>query len=989
MALAAPPLSPHSHRHHPPFRRPTRKPIIKISLLHSLHTPQASLSPTTQTHPKTSLSLTHSPTNHLSLPEQITNHCHSGNLAEALSLLLQLEFDHISSYSTAQKAEAVNVLLQACGHQKDIEVGRKIDKIVRASTQFKNDFVINTRVITMYSTCGYPHDSRRVFDHLKRKNLYQWNALISGYTRNELWLETVAVFCELIARGEYKPDNFTFPCVIKACGGRCDVGLGRAVHGMVIKMGLDLCSDVFVCNAMITMYGKCRFIEEAVKVFDKMHNKSLVSWNSMLSAFSENGLAQEGFNVLRRMLEGEEGLLPDVSTMATVLPLCAGEGEVGMGTVVHGFAVKFGLTQDLMVSNCLVDMYSKCGLIHEAQTLFDKNEDKNVVSWNSMIGAYSRGGHVDRTFRLLRKMQMECVKMRADEVTVLSVLPVCLDKSDLLNVKELHGYSLRNGLQYNLLVANMFISAYAKCGALSSAENVLHDMEKKTVGSWNALIGGYARKGDSSKALDVYYQMTHSGLNPDWFSIASLLLAFAHLKSLKYRKEIHSFVLRNGLDTDSFIAISLLSLYIHCGELQLAQVLFDRMEDKSLVSWNAMIAGYSQHGLPNETLNIFREMVSNGTQPDEISVACMLGACSQLSALQLGKETHCYALKAQFTEDVFVSCKIIDMYAKCGSIELSRKVFDQQKEKDVPLWTVIISGYGIHGHGKEGLELFEEMQSLGLKPDGFTFIGILMGCSHSGLVEEGLNYFNQMQPVHGLEPKLEHYACVVDMLGRSRRFHDALKLVNEMPMEPDVGMWSSLLSSCRAHGEMGLGEKIAEKLLELGPDKAEYYVLVSNLFAGSGNWDDVRRVRGKMRELGLKKDAGCSWIEVGGKIYNFSVGDRRVPESEAIREMWRRLEKKISGIGYVHDTASVLHDLKEEEKIEILRGHSEKLAISFGLLKTKKGATLRVSKNLRICGDCHSAIKLISKVVDRKIVVRDNKRFHHFSNGLCSCGDYW
>lgn len=902
---------------------------------------------------------------------------------------MQLEFDHVSSVSTAQKAEAVNVLLQACGRQKDIEVGGKLNEIVRASTQFRNDFVINTRIITMYSMCGSPHDARYVFDHLQRKNLYQWNALISGYTRNELWFEAMSVFVELVEKGEYKPDNFTFPCVIKACGGRCDVGLGRAIHGMVIKMGLDLSSDVFVGNAMIAMYGKCGFVEEAAKVFERMAEKSLVSWNSILSAFSEYGLAQEGFNLLREMLEGEEGLLPDVATLATVLPLCAGERQVEMGMVVHGLAVKFGLTQDLMVSNSLMDMYSKCGFLPEAQTLFDKNEGKNVVSWNSIIGAYSRGGHVDRTFGLLRKMQMECVKIRADEVTMLNVLPVCLDKSELLTVKELHGYTLRNGFQYDVLVANMFISAYAKCGALRSAENVLNGMENKTVGSWNSLIGGYAQNGYPWKALDVYHQMTHSGLNPDWFSIGGLLLAFAQLRSLQYGKEIHSFVLRKGLVTDSFIAISLLSLYIQCGKLLFAKLLFDGMEDKNLVSWNAMIAGYSQHGLPNETLNMFCEMVSNGIQPDEISITSVLGACSQLSALQLGKEAHCYALKAHLTEDIFVGCKIIDMYAKCGSVEVSRNIFDRLKEKDVASWTVIISGYGIHGRGKEALELFEEMQRLGLKPDGFTFIGILMGCNHSGLVEEGLNYFNQMQPVHGLEPKLEHYACVVDMLGRCGRFHDALKLINEMPMEPDVAMWSSLLSSCRIHGETGLGEKIAEKLLELGPDKAENYVLVSNLFAESGNWDDVRRVRGKMRELGLKKDVGCSWIEVGGNIYNFSVGDKGVPESEEIREMWRRLEEKISGIGYVHDTGSVLHDLREEEKIEILRGHSEKLAISFGLLKTTEGVTLRVSKNLRICGDCHNAIKLISKVVHRKIVVRDNKRFHHFSNGLCSCGDYW
>ncbi|CAL5372155.1 unnamed protein product [Camellia sinensis] len=989
MALVAPPLSSlrrrhHHHHHQYVFRRTTQKPNAKDSL-HSIRIPQSSLFPTSQTRQRNSLTPTNTSTHQLSFPEQLPKLCHSGNLAEALALLQQ-NFDNVSFDST-QRAEALNVLLQACGHHKDIEIGRKVHEIVQRSTQFRDDFVLNTRIITMYSICGSPSDSRLVFDQLQRKNLYQWNAMVSGYTRNELWLDAMFTFCELITLMEFKPDNFTFPCVIKACGGLLDLGLGQSVHGMAMKM--DLISDVFVANALIAMYGKCGFVEEALKVFEKMPERNLVSWNSILSGFLENGFCQESFNVFREMLAGEEGLVPDVATLVTVLPVCALEGEVEMGMMVHGLAVKFGLNQELMVSNALMDMYSKCGLLSKAQTLFDMNDDKNVVSWNSMVGGYSRGGHVDRTFGLLREMQTSSVKIKANEVTLLNVLQVCLDKLELLKLKELHGYSLRNGFQCDELVANAFIAAYAKCGALSSAENVLYGMENKTVSSWNALIGGYAQNGDPSRALDMYCQMSYSRLNPDGFSIGSLLLAFAHLKSLQYGKTIHGFVLRRGTETDSFIAISLLSLYIHCGKPLFARDVFDRMQDKNSVSWNAMIAGYSQNELPDETLNLFRQMVSDGTQPSEIAITSVFGACSRLSALQLGKETHCFALKAHLTEDVFVGCSIIDMYAKSGSIELSQKVFDRLQEKDLASWTVLIAGYGIHGCGEEAIELFEKMQRLGLKPDGFTFIGILTACTHAGLVEEGLKYFNLMQPVHGIEPKLEHYACVVDMLGRAGRFNDALKLVNEMPMEPDVGIWTSLLSSCRIHGETDLGEKFAEKLLELGPDKAENYVSVSNLFAGSGNWDDVRTVRGKMRELGLRKDIGRSWIQIGGKTYNFAVGDRMLHESEEMQEMWRRLEEKISQIGYVPDTSSVLHELKEEEKIEILRGHSEKLAISFGLLKTTKGVTLRVCKNLRICGDCHNAIKLVSKVVNRKIIVRDNKRFHHFSNGLCSCGDYW
>ena len=984
--VPAPPLSWRIHHSRTTvFCRTTHKSRSKYST-HSIFTPRASLSSSAQTRQTKSLTFADSSKNRQSSAlQEIKKLCESGNLEEALGFL-QRETDDVV-LDPAQRSEAMGVLLQACGQRKHIEVGRRVHEMVSASTQLCNDFVLNTRIITMYSMCGSPSDSRLVFDQLQRKNLFQWNAIVSAYTRNELFEDAITMFYELISETEHKPDNFTLPCVIKASAGLLDLGLGQIIHGIAMKMGLV--SDVFVGNALIAMYGKCGLVEEAVKVFEDMPERNLVSWNSIIFGFSDNGFSQESFHAFREMLVGKESFVPDVATLVTVLPVCAGEEDIEKGMAVHGLAAKLGLSEELMVNNSLADMYSKCGFLSEAQLLFDRNNKKNIVSWNSMIGGYARGEDVNRTFNLVQKMQTEDAKMKADDFTILNVLPVCLGKSELRCLKELHGYSLRHGFQYNELVANAFIAAYARCGSLCSSEHVFDLMDTKTVSSWNALLCGYAQNSDPRKALDLFLQMTDSGLGPDWFTIGSLLLACSRMKSLHYGEEIHGFAVRNGLEADPFIGVSLLSLYICCGKPFAAQVLFDGMEHRSLVSWNAMIAGYSQNGLPDEAINLFRQMLSNGIQPYEIAIMSVCGACSQLSALRLGKELHCFSLKACLTEDIFVSSSIIDMYAKGGCIEHSQRIFDRLREKDVAAWNVIIAGYGIHGRGKEAIELFENMQRLGLKPDDFTFIGILMACSHAGLVEDGLEYFNQMLNLHNIERKLEHYTCVVDMLGRAGRIDDALRLVEELPGDPDARIWSSLLSSCRIHGNLDLGKKVANKLLELEPEKPENYVLVSNLFAGSGKWDDVRMVRGRMKDIGLQKDAGCSWIEVGGKVYDFLIGDEMLPELKEVRETWRSLEVKISSIGYTPDTSSVLHDLEEEDKIGILRGHSEKLAISFGLLKTAKGSPVRVYKNLRICGDCHNAAKFISKVVDRDIVVRDNKRFHHFRDGACSCGDYW
>ncbi|WOG97608.1 hypothetical protein DCAR_0416949 [Daucus carota subsp. sativus] len=755
----------------------------------------------------------------------------------------------------------------------------------------------------MYSNCGFPLDSRIVFDQSTVKDLCLWNAIVSAYVRNELWFDALLVFCELLIACECKPDNFTFPCVIKACGEIMDSGLLQSVHGLGLKMGLAC--DLFVCNALVSNYGKFGLVMDAARVFEHNANKNLVSWNSMISVFSKNGWYGSSLGLFGRMLNSQEGMVPDDATLVSVLPVCAAEGEIEMGRMIHCIAVKMKLSKEVKVSNALVDMYAKCGYVTEAQVVFDKNDSRNIVSWNSLIAAYSRDGDVCQTFNILQNMQVKS-SLGANEVTILNLLPVCLQRSELLRVRILHAYSLRHGFQYNELVLNAFITAYAKCGSLRSARNVFNCIENRTVSSWNALLGGYAQNGDPSMALDIYLQMSSSNLDPDWFSISSLLLACTELRSLRHGKEVHGFHIKKGSVTDPYIFVSLISLYTRCGKLLCAKFLFEGMEDKSLVGWNAMISGYSQNGLPTEAINLFRKLVCEGIQPHEIVITSVLGACSQLSALRLGKETHCFALKAGLIDDLYVGCSIIDMYAHSGSIKQSQRVFEHLKKRDVAALTCLIAGYGIHGCGEEALYRFREMQMLGLKPDRFTYMGILMACDHMGLIEEGIKCLNEMQVMHGVEPELEHYACVIDMLGRAGRFDDAVELIEDMHVEPDAAIWNSLLSSCRLRGELDLGKQFAGKLLELEPNKADNYILLSNLFAGSGKWDDVRRVRLRMKELGLgKKDAGSSWIEVKGKTYNFVAGDKKFLESKEIQEIWSSLDVGINEIGYVPETVEV------------------------------------------------------------------------------------
>lgn len=340
-------------------------------------------------------------------------------------------------------------------------------------------------------------------------------------------------------------------------------------------------------------------------------------------------------------------------------------------------------------------------------------------------------------------------------------------------------------------------------------------------------------------------------------------------------------------------------------------------------------------------------------------------------------------------DNVFVGTSIIDMYCKCGRVGMARKAFNRMKEKNIKSWTAMVSGYGMHGLAREALEVFNDMIKMGVKPNYITFVSVLAACSHAGLLDEGWFWFRAMRDRFSIEPGVEHYGCVVDLLGRAGFLSKAYDLILEMKIKPDNVVWGSLLAACRMHKNVDLGEIAAKKLFELDPSNCGYYVLLSNLYAEAGRWEDVKRMRIYMESHGLAKPPGFSLVELKGRTHVFLVGDKEHPQEEKIYAFLKELYVKLQEAGYVADIASVLHDVEMEEKGMMLQVHSEKLAVAFGIMNSVPGATIQVIKNLRICMDCHTTIRLISKIVEREIVVRDSKRFHHFRNGLCSCGDYW
>ena len=544
------------------------------------------------------------------------------------------------------------------------------------------------------------------------------------------------------------------------------------------------------------------------------------------------------------------------------------------------------------------------------------------------------------------------------------------------------------GLGFDLFLATKLVNFYSVCDSLRNAHLLFDRIPKSNLFLWNVLIRGYAWNGPYEAAISLYHQMLEYGLAPDNFTFPFVLKACSALSAIEEGRNIHEHAIRSGWETDVFVGAALIDMYAKCGCVRSAREVFDKIEERDAVLWNSMLAAYSQNGHPDESLALCSEMALAGLRPTEATLVTVISASADIAALPQGKELHGFSWKHGFESNDKVKTALVDMYAKCGSVKVARNLFEQLKEKRVVSWNAIITGYAMHGHANEALDLFEEMKEKSL-PDHITFVGVLAACSHGGLLDEGWIFFESMVRDYRIVPTIQHYTCMVDLLGHCGRLDEAYNLIMQMRAMPDSGVWGALLNSCKIHGNVELGEVALEKLIELDPDDSGNYVILSNIYAQAGKWEGVARLRKLMIDRGIKKGTAYSWIEVKNKVYAFLSGDTSHPDSDAIYTELKRLEGRMKEAGYVPDTGSVFHDVEDDEKTNMVCSHSERLAIAFGLISTPPRTRLLITKNLRVCEDCHVAIKFISKITEREITVRDVNRYHHFEDGICSCGDYW
>ncbi|CBI20594.3 unnamed protein product, partial [Vitis vinifera] len=536
------------------------------------------------------------------------------------------------------------------------------------------------------------------------------------------------------------------------------------------------------------------------------------------------------------------------------------------------------------------------------------------------------------------------------------------------------------------LIAVKLIGACADHANVRQAALIFAHLASPNIFAHNATLKALAQNSHWFHAIQFFNHQVSSpnAPNPDEFTFTSVLKACAGLAHVVNGQKIHAMVTKQGFESNLFVRNSLIDMYFKAGYLLLARHLFDEMfvRDRNVVCWNAMIAGYAQNEKYSDAIEVFRMMQQfGGVVPNDVTLVSVLPACAHLGALDLGKWIDGFISRREMALGLFLGNALADMYAKCGCITEARRVFNKMEERDVISWSIIICGLAMYGHADEAFGCFYEMLDCGEKPNDVVFMGLLTACTHAGLVKKGLNCFNTMDKEYGVSPKVEHYGCVVDLLSRAGELDKAEDMISSMPMKPNVIIWGALLGGCRIYRDSGRGQRVVQHILELDSDHSGSYVYLANVYSSMGRLDDAAKCRLRMRENGVLKTPGCSWIEVDNTVHEFFMGDLSHPESNKIYSMIRELMWKMKLAGYKPKTDLVVHSIDEEEKEDALSIHSEKLAIAFGLISTSEGTTIRVVKNLRICNDCHDAAKIISGIVKREIIVRDRSRFHHFKDG--------
>ncbi|ERN03293.1 putative pentatricopeptide repeat-containing protein At1g56570 [Amborella trichopoda] len=557
------------------------------------------------------------------------------------------------------------------------------------------------------------------------------------------------------------------------------------------------------------------------------------------------------------------------------------------------------------LSTKMLSLFCKSGRLNEARQVFDEMAERDVIAWTIMITGYTFQGLYFEALSLFHKMQL--LGTKPNSFTISSSLKACSALGSYSQGTQIHCLSIKFGYE-DSYTENALLDMYIKCNRFHESKSLFSYMKWTNVISWTTMISGCTQRGLHREAIGLFLEMRQDSTNVDSFVCSATLVACGSLGSLILGTMIHALVIKCGVGSSLILANSIVDMYAKCWNMIEAHRLFDEMPRRDLVSWNTMISGYERIG-SIESLKMFKLMGIGNLKPDSYTFTSVISFCGTQSVLKCGEQVHACIIQKGLGNCIALSNTLVDMYAKCGSIPFSRKIFDEMLERDFVSWTSMMIAYGKHGYGNEALEMFDKMIIERVQPDGVAFLGVLSACSHAGLLDEGHRMFQSMSSIYLIAPRKEHYACVVDMLGRAGKLLEALEMIEKMPFEADESVWGALLGACRVHGDLKLGALAARKMLGLREGSVSAYVSLSNIYAAEGDWDKFAKTRRVMKEMGDTKEIGRSWIEVRNQVFDFVVGDEgSCKEMRSMYENLRSLGRHMREDGHEPDLTCLPHD---------------------------------------------------------------------------------
>ncbi|XP_041017199.1 pentatricopeptide repeat-containing protein At4g39530-like [Juglans microcarpa x Juglans regia] len=738
---------------------------------------------------------------------------------------------------------SIALLLQKKSKPISISECKQIHAKLVVSRAISETHVANT-LLSLYTKCNALDHADLLFDKMPRKNVVTWTSMISAYVHDGSFGRAMKMFKGMLETGD-KPNKFTFSIAVRACTGLSSRDLGQQIHCLMVQLGLE--SNEFAGSVLVDMYFKIgNDLDDACRVFDGLFTKDRVTWNVMISAVAQVGDSCRVSRLFSDMRVFDQ-LEPNDFTFTSLLRCCCLLREVEQ---IHALAVKFHAEDDVVVGSALVDFYGKCGDMASSWKVFDSIEEKDKFVWSSIISGHTRNGRGEEAIILFREMCRQ--GMRPDQHALSSTLKGCAENGDLNTAVQVHAQMIKNGCGRNCFVASVLLALYADSGNICEAENLFRKIDMKDIVAWNSMILGYAQmKEGSLSCIQMFQELCWTDLlKPDAGTLIAVLKSCQSKSDMVTGVQIHSVIVKSSQSLETPVGNALVHMYSECGTIDDAYKSFNDLVEKDETSWSSIVSCYQQNGYDLEALQLCKQMLANGVHFTSYSLPSCLSACSKVVAIDVGKQFHAFIIKCGFHRDVYVGSSIIDMYAKCGDHEESRKVFNDEQRSNEVTYNAMISGLAQHGKALEAIEIFSEMEKMNLMPNHITFLALLSACSHAGYTEKSLYFFNLMHKKYRIRPESEHYSCLVDAYGRAGKLEEAYQFIKN---DGSVLAWRTLLSSCRIYANTKIAEKSAREIIELDADDHSSYVILSNIYSGEGKWEEAMKLRQKMTEIGLKK----------------------------------------------------------------------------------------------------------------------------------------